>query len=49
MSVHYVDMDAVCTGSLSLGHLIAQTGEIGCKNRRSEFYCAGHIASLSLR
>ena len=49
MSVHHVDMDAVRAGSLSLGHLIAQAGEIGRKDRRSKLYGAGHIASLSLR
>ena len=49
MSVHYVDMDAVRAGSLSLGHLIAQAGEIGRQDRRSKLYGARHIASLSLR
>ena len=38
MSVHHVDVDAVRAGSLSLGHLIAQAGEIGREDRRSELY-----------
>jgi hypothetical protein len=42
-------MDAVRAGSLSLGHLIAQAGEIGRQDRRSKLYGARHIASLSLR
>jgi hypothetical protein len=49
MPVHDVDVDAIRAGSLSLGHLIAQAGEIGRKNRWSKLYGAGHIASLSLR
>jgi hypothetical protein len=49
MPVHYVDMDAVGAGSLSLRDLIAQPGKIGRKNRWSKLYRAGHIASLSLR
>ena len=40
MSVHHVDVDAIRAGSLSLGHLIAQTGEIGREDRRSELHCA---------
>ena len=49
MPVHDVDMDAIRAGSLGLGHLIAQAGEIGRKDRWSKHYGAGHIASLSLR
>jgi hypothetical protein len=49
MPVHDVDVDAIRAGSLSLGDLIAQAGEIGRKNRWSKLYGAGHIASLSLR
>ena len=50
MSVHHVDVNAVRPGSLSLGHLIAQAGEIGGEDRRSELDCVSrHIASLSLR
>src|SRR5258705_4514005 len=49
MSVHHVDVDAVRSGTLSLGHLIAQAGEIGREDRRSELHRVGHVTPLSLR
>jgi hypothetical protein len=50
MSVHHVDMNAVRSGTFGLRNLIAQTGEIGCEDRRSELYGVGrHVALLSLR
>ena len=49
MPVHHVDVDAIRAGSLRLGDLIAQAGEIGRQDRRSKLYGARHIASLSLR
>ena len=45
MSVHHVNVDAVRSGTLSLGHLIAQAGEIGREDRRSEL----HRMSVTLR
>ena len=49
MSVHHVNVDAIRSGTLSLGHLIAQAGEIGREDRRSELHRVGHITPLSLR
>ena len=31
MSVHHVNVDAIRPGTLSLGHVIAQAGEIGAR------------------
>ena len=46
--VFYVD--AVRSGTRSLCHLIAQMGEIGGEDRRSELHCISrHVAPLSLR
>ena len=41
MSVHDVNVDAVCSGTLSLRDLIAHAGEIGSEDRRSEHYRVG--------
>jgi hypothetical protein len=50
MSIHDVDVDAVRSRALGLGHLLAQAGEIGREDRWSELDCVGrHIAPLSLR
>jgi hypothetical protein len=50
MSIHHVHVDAIRAGTLSLGHLIAQVGEIGREDRRSELHYIGrHMAPLSLR
>ena len=50
MSVHHVHVDAVRSGTLSLCHLIAQMGEIGGEDRRSELHCiTRHVSPLSLR
>ena len=50
MSVHYVHVDAVRSGTRSLCHLIAQMGEIGGEDRRSELHCiTRHVSPLSLR
>jgi hypothetical protein len=50
MSIHHVDVNAVRAGKLSLGDLIAEMGEIGGEDRRSELdRISRHVASLSLR
>ena len=49
MSVHDVNVDTVCSGTLGLRDLIAQAGEIGREDRRSELYRVGHVAPLSLQ
>src|SRR6516164_9444758 len=37
MSVHHVDVDAIGSGTLGLGHLIAQAGEIGREDEGASF------------
>src|SRR5215813_10982035 len=50
MSIHHVHVNAIRAGTLGLGHLIAQAGEIGREDRGSKLDCAGrHVAPLSLR
>jgi hypothetical protein len=50
MPVHDVDVDAVRSGTLGLGHLFTQAGEISREDRWSELDCLSrHIAPLSLR
>ena len=41
MSIHHVHVDPVRSGTLGLGHLIAQAGEIGREDGRSELDCVG--------
>src|SRR5262249_57225713 len=47
MSVHDVDVDAVRSRTLGLGHLIAQAGEIGREDRGRQFHCVFPIGSFS--
>ena len=50
MSIHHVDVDPRRPGTLCLGHLFAQTGEIGREDGRRELdRVSRHVASLSLR
>ena len=49
MSVHHVDVDAVRSGTLSLGHLIAQRAKSAARIDGASFTASGHVAPLSLR
>ena len=46
MPVHHVHVDSIGPGVLRVGHLLAETREVGGENRRGEFHGA-HVLDAS--